>query len=179
MHACVRGAITASANGCQRLDRNAMTGPHADKPVLVHWHAMPHDWPISSRQVMVGPYYDTVETADVFRSIQVPQGQYDLKSVLDRLPRHQRPAAVIVVVDDNDDLRLLLEWDGILGCRHERIKQRILRFDAVPNLLVETPEVAHALLRHEAIALVHFDHAPGQRVGRDRKSTRLNSSHRT
>ncbi|MBM3572836.1 MAG: glycosyltransferase family 1 protein, partial [Alphaproteobacteria bacterium] len=76
-----------------------MTGPHADKPILVHWHAMPHDWPITSRQVMVGPYYDTVETPDGFRSINVPQGQYDLKPVVDRLPRHQRPAAIIVVVD--------------------------------------------------------------------------------
>jgi hypothetical protein len=76
-----------------------MTGPHADRAVLVHWHALPHHWPITSRQVMVGPFYDTVETAAGFRSIKVPAGQYDLKAVIDRLPRHQQPEAIIVVVD--------------------------------------------------------------------------------
>lgn len=76
-----------------------MTGPHADRAILVHWHAMPHHWPITSRQVMVGPFYDTVETAEGFRSINVPVGQYDLKPVIDRLPPHQRPEAIVVVVD--------------------------------------------------------------------------------
>lgn len=67
--------------------------------VLVHWHSLPGPPPFSPRQVIVGPCYETVEGPDGVVSLNVPFGPYDIKTVVDRLPAHQRPDVLVVALD--------------------------------------------------------------------------------
>src|SRR6185437_1850176 len=72
---------------------------YAQLRVLVHWHSTPGPAPFSPRQVIVGPAYETVEGPDGFVSLKVPFGPYDIKTVVDRLPPHQRPDVLVVALD--------------------------------------------------------------------------------
>ena len=83
-----------SGGGAPDLDAD-----YARLRVLVHWHSLPGPVPFSPRQVIVGPCYETVEGPDGFVSLKVPFGPYDIKTVVDRLPAHQRPDVVVVALD--------------------------------------------------------------------------------
>ncbi|QCG92290.1 glycosyltransferase (plasmid) [Azospirillum sp. TSH100] len=53
----------------------------------------------SEREVFCGPDCPTVETGDGFASLNTPPGEYDLVSVVARLPAHQRPELIVVKAD--------------------------------------------------------------------------------
>lgn len=53
----------------------------------------------SEREVFCGPDCPTVETGDGFASLNTPAGEFDLASVVTRLPAHQRPELIVVKVD--------------------------------------------------------------------------------
>ncbi|WP_109076521.1 MULTISPECIES: glycosyltransferase [unclassified Azospirillum] len=53
----------------------------------------------SEREVFCGPDCPTVETGDGFASLGTPAGEFDLPSVVARLPAHQRPELIVVKAD--------------------------------------------------------------------------------
>ncbi len=53
----------------------------------------------SEREVFCGPDCPTVETGDGFASLNTPPGEYDLPSIVTRLPAHQRPDLIVVKAD--------------------------------------------------------------------------------
>ncbi|SMF42638.1 Glycosyltransferase involved in cell wall bisynthesis [Azospirillum oryzae] len=53
----------------------------------------------SQREVFCGPDCPTVETGDGFTSLNTPAGEFDLPSVVARLPAHQRPDLIVVKAD--------------------------------------------------------------------------------
>lgn len=73
--------------------------PYAGLNVLIHWHGPPGPPRCAPRQVIVGPFYADAQTADGVASLNVPFGSYDIRSVVDRLPAHQRPDVLIVAID--------------------------------------------------------------------------------
>jgi hypothetical protein len=77
----------------------AVDDPYADLKVLLHWHAQPTQRRLSRRQVTIGPFCKDEQTADGVVSLQTPLGRFDIKSVVDRLPAHQRPDVFITVAD--------------------------------------------------------------------------------
>ena len=57
----------------------------------------------SEREVFCGPDCPTVETGDGFASLNTPAGEFDLPSVVARLPAHQRPELIVVKADASGD----------------------------------------------------------------------------
>jgi len=53
----------------------------------------------SEREVFCGPDCPTVETGDGFASLNTPAGEFDLPSIVARLPAHQRPELIVVKAD--------------------------------------------------------------------------------
>lgn len=53
----------------------------------------------SEREVFCGPDCPTVETGDGFSSLNTPAGEFDLPSVVARLPAHQRPELIVIKAD--------------------------------------------------------------------------------
>ena len=53
----------------------------------------------SGREVFCGPDCPTVETGDGFSSLNTPPGEFDLPSIVARLPAHQRPELIVVKAD--------------------------------------------------------------------------------
>ena len=74
-------------------------GPYAKLRVLLHWHTRYAGERLARQQVVVGPMLETKQGPDGYTSINVPFGEYDLKAVVDRLPAHQHPDLIVVVLD--------------------------------------------------------------------------------
>lgn len=77
--------------------------PAADAPRTLFCCLAPPDYyrrPLfSEREVFCGPDCPTVETGDGFASLNTPAGEFDLASVVARLPAHQRPELIVVKAD--------------------------------------------------------------------------------
>ncbi|MBK1840750.1 glycosyltransferase [Azospirillum sp. YIM B02556] len=57
----------------------------------------------SEREVFCGPGCPTMETGDGFSSLNTPAGEFDLATVVARLPAHQRPELIVVKADASRD----------------------------------------------------------------------------
>lgn len=77
--------------------------PAADAPRTLFCCLAPPDYyrrPLfSEREVFCGPDCPTVETGDGFASLGTPAGEFDLASIVARLPAHQRPELIVVKAD--------------------------------------------------------------------------------